>query len=74
MKRKFDRTVTERANAHVERLLLSGGKRLVVDLDAESATRLQSLMDAGYAMTQKDVVVKAIAEVSTRLQKNEHEA
>lgn len=72
MKAKYDHTVTERAKAHVERLLVGGGKRLVVDLDAESATRLQDLLNASYAATQKAVVVRALSEAIARLEKNKH--
>lgn len=57
---KGDVTRTVRAKAHLERLEESKGKRLVVDLDAAGLAALQALLSAGYATTQKAVVIKAL--------------
>lgn len=65
-KKKYDYTITNRAKSHLERLLDSGGKRLVVDLDATSVVQLSDLIEKGYGATQKDVILKAIAEAHWR--------
>lgn len=61
-----DVTRTDRAKAHLVRLEESKGKRLVVDLDAEGLGALESLLAAGYAKTQKAVVVRALIAASSR--------
>jgi saccharopine dehydrogenase-like NADP-dependent oxidoreductase len=66
VKKKYDYTITDRAKSHLERIFDSGGKRLVVDLDAQSVVRLRDLIEKGYGTTQKDVVLKAIAEAHSR--------
>ena len=55
-----DLTRTARAKAHLERLDEAKGKRLVVDLDAEGRMALEGLLEAGYADSQKGVVIKAL--------------
>ena len=65
-KKKSDSTITDRAKTHLERLFDGGGKRLVVDLDAQSVMRLPDLNERGYGTTQKNVVLKAIAEAHSR--------
>lgn len=55
-----DVTRTARAKAHLERLEVAKGKRLVVDLDAEGRQALELLLDAGYGTNQKTVVIKAL--------------
>jgi len=65
-KKKYDSTITNRAKSHLERLLDGGGKRLLVDLDAQSVMRLSDLIEKGYGTTQKDVVLRAIAEAYLR--------
>lgn len=64
-----DVTRTDRAKAHLARLEESKGKRLVVDLDAEGLGALESLLAAGYAKTQKAVVVRALIAASSRQNK-----
>lgn len=65
-KKKYDATITDRAKSHLERLFGDGGKRLVVDLDAESVMRLCDLIEKGYGTTQREVVLRAIAEAHSR--------
>ncbi|MFJ1472197.1 hypothetical protein [Massilia orientalis] len=65
-KKKSDSTITDRAKTHLERLFDGGGKRLVVDLDAQSVVRLRDLIERQYGATQKDVVSRAIAEAHSR--------
>lgn len=62
-----DVTRTARAKAHLERLEEAKGKRLVVDLDANACSALESLLEAGYAASQKGVVVKALLAASAKL-------
>lgn len=62
-----DVTRTARAKAHLERLEEAKGKRLVVDLDANACSALESLLGAGYAASQKGVVVKALLAASEKL-------
>lgn len=65
-KKNYDYTITDRAKSHLERLLDGGGKRLVVDLDAQSVMRIRDLIEKGYGATQKDVVIKAIVEAHSK--------
>ena len=64
-----DVTRTARAKAHLERLDEAKGKRLVIDLDAAGLSALESLLAAGYAPTQKGVVITALLAASASLQK-----
>lgn len=62
-----DVTRTDRAKALLVRLNESGGKRLPVDFDAEGVQALQMLLAAGYAGTQKDVVLRAVKEAAKKV-------
>ena len=61
-----DRTRTARAAAHLARLGVAKGKRVVVDLGAEDRESLVGLLRVGYATTQSDVIRKALSEAALR--------
>jgi hypothetical protein len=60
-----------RAKVYLDRLDASGGKRQVIDLDAEANAALQGLLDGGYATegTKKGVVRKALVSAYSQLKK-----
>ena len=60
-------TSTHRQVAHLKRLANSKGKRLTVDLDAESAQALKMLLQEGYANTQADVVRQSLLLAAKKL-------
>ena len=64
-----DRTRTARAKAHLVRLEAGEGKRLLVDLDAEGHTALKKLLNSGYGVSNKEVVIKALVTESKRISK-----
>lgn len=64
-----DLTRTARAKAHLERLEKASGKRLLVDLDAEGHAALNALLAAGYGMTNKAVVNRALIAASKRIKR-----
>lgn len=64
-----DVTRTVRAKKHLERLEAAQGKRLLVDLDAPSNLALQALLAAGYGVTQKEVVQKALQAQAKKVMK-----
>jgi hypothetical protein len=66
-KRDYDRTRTKRANAHLERLTESQGKRTVVDLDRDRVAKLKALKDLGYGTTNAEVVRRALDEAHERI-------
>lgn len=57
---------TQRAKAFLEKLQSENGKRLLVDLDAEAHTALNSLLQSGYGDTNKAVVSRALIAASKR--------
>ncbi len=61
-KRGRDVTRTARQEAHLERLEVAQGKRLVVDLDAGARQALENLLQAGYGTSQAAVVRRALVE------------
>lgn len=61
-----DRTRTARAAAHLERLGVASGKRVVVDLGRAEREALDKLKAVGYAQTQSDVIRRALTEAATR--------
>lgn len=69
IKRDYDKTRTKRANAHLERLVESRGKRTVIDLDRDRAEKLEALKQRGYGATNADVVRRALDEAHERLDK-----
>jgi len=62
-----DTTQTPRQLAHLERLAQNGGKRVLVDLDAEAAEALESLQADGYAVTRKGVVSRALLDARAKV-------
>lgn len=58
---------TARQQGHLQRLQEAEGKRLVVDLDAQSRLALEELLAAGYANTQAAVVRLALLEARSKL-------
>ncbi|KLR58003.1 hypothetical protein [Diaphorobacter sp. J5-51] len=64
-----DTTRTERAKAHLERLVEAKGKRLLVDLDADGNAALEALVASGYGATNKAVVIRALIAASKRIKK-----
>ncbi len=62
-----DVTRTARAKSLVQRLLDGGGKRTVIDFDAEGLQAMKMLLSAGYASTQREVVLKAVKEAAKRM-------
>ena len=66
---KGDTTRTERAKAHLERLVEAEGKRLLVDLDAEGHAALEALLANGYGATNKAVVIRALVTASKHIKK-----
>jgi len=60
-------TSTARQVVHLQRLANSKGKRLTVDLDAESAQALKMLLEEGYGNTQADVVRQSLLLAAKKL-------
>lgn len=63
-------TSTHRQVAHLKRLANSKGKRLTVDLDAESAQALKLLLASGYGTTQVEVIRKALLKTAKKVTRN----
>lgn len=61
-----DTTQTARSKTFLQRLEESGGKRVVIDFDAEGHEALQHLLSLGYGTTMKDVVIRAVVAASAR--------
>lgn len=62
-----DVTRTARAKSLVQRLQEAGGKRAVIDFDADGVQDLQKLLSAGYASTQREAVLKTVKEAAKKL-------
>lgn len=62
-----DVTRTARAKSLVQRLQEAGGKRAVIDFDADGVQDLQKLLSAGYASTQREAVLKAVKEAAKKV-------
>lgn len=58
---------TKRAKAYLVRLGVSGGRRLLVDLDPEASEALDRLVAAGYGSTNKTVVSRALVAASEHI-------
>lgn len=57
-----DKTSTERGKTYLDRLNEANGKRLIVDLDAAGKGALEKLLNIGYGLSNKEVVIKALTE------------
>ncbi|MDA8093299.1 MAG: hypothetical protein M0T84_05190 [Betaproteobacteria bacterium] len=66
---KRPKAPTKRQKAYLGKLVEQKGKRVVVDLDAESHACLKALIDTGFAETQSGVIRKALQESAIRLRK-----
>lgn len=61
---------TKRAKSHRQRLIESGGKRVVIDLSEDGHKALRKLLAARFSDTQKDAVIRAVIEAAERLPKS----
>lgn len=66
-KRVSDSTRTERAKAHLTRLEESGGKRVLVDFDAEGRAALEKLVLENYGATMREAIIRAVKEAAKKL-------
>lgn len=57
-----DMTRSSRNTVYLERLEAAKGKRLLVDLDVGGRNALETLLEAGYGATQKEVVIRALTD------------
>ena len=62
-KKRYDRTSSNRAKGHLDRLTERGGKRLPIDFEAESLQEIEELIAVGYAESRAAVVRKAITDM-----------
>lgn len=71
-KRGQDTTRTKRQGEYLDRLTEAKGKRLVVDLDADGKTDLETLLSAGYGVKKRDVIHKALSEAAAKVRKEKN--
>lgn len=66
---KKPKAPTKRQVAYLDKLVDQKGKRVVVDLDAESNACLSALLESGFAENQSGVIRKSLQESAIRLRK-----
>lgn len=66
-KRGKDSTRTDRAKAHLDRIMADQGKRVVVDFDGEHRSMLDALVKAGFADSQSEVLRRAVREAHKKM-------